>query len=344
MDIKNLSDIEITPLLDTLKLQKIEDAIYFSAKYNDYISNSRLSLINPDQENDPKAFFEGLSKHSIYSEALSVGSAVHELILQNELFNLVEDLGRPTAKMGFMADELYKYYLNNDLSDENIIKISDKVDYYKGKMNPERISAVREACSSYWENRKKYEEIPTLTTPIYLDSRNIERVKQCVRALNHNRSIYKLLHPKGFLTDPYSENEQAILLNVEVKVPNYEPFIFKLKAKVDHYSIDTESNIITVNDVKTIGKIVSEFQGNFQRFHYYRELSIYVWLLTLVAKKYHNIAKCKVKSNCLIVSTIPGYYTSIYELTRDDFIKGWTEFKDLLRLAAYYYSEGYRFE
>lgn len=59
--------------MDTLRLQKISDEAYFSERYANYISNSRLSLINPDQNNDPKAFFEGLSKHSKYSDALIFG-------------------------------------------------------------------------------------------------------------------------------------------------------------------------------------------------------------------------------------------------------------------------------
>ena len=68
-----LDSIKITPLLDTLRLEKIEDEEYFSKKYSNYISNSRLSLINPSQDNDPKAFFEGLSKHNKYSDALIFG-------------------------------------------------------------------------------------------------------------------------------------------------------------------------------------------------------------------------------------------------------------------------------
>ena len=69
----DLNQIQVIPLLDTLRLQKIDDAEYFSEKYNGYISNSRLSLINPEQDNDPKAFFEGFGKHSKYSDALIFG-------------------------------------------------------------------------------------------------------------------------------------------------------------------------------------------------------------------------------------------------------------------------------
>lgn len=68
-----LDDIQLTPLMDTLKLLKIGDEEYFGKGYNKYISNSRLSLLNPSQDNDPKAFFEGLGKHNKYSDALIFG-------------------------------------------------------------------------------------------------------------------------------------------------------------------------------------------------------------------------------------------------------------------------------
>ena len=70
---------------------------------------------------------------------------------------------------------------------------------------------------------------------------------------------------------------------------------------------------------------------------------MYSWLLTLAVKKFYGIENCTIKSNCLVVSTIPDYYTKVYKLSKTDFNKGWNEFKFLLRLAAYYYSKGYRF-
>ena len=51
---------------------------------------------------------------------------------------------------------------------------------------------------------------------------------------------------------------------------------------------------------------------------------------------------CTIKSNCLVVSTIPDYYTKVYEVTKKDFIKGWEEFKNLLRLVAQYVSTDYK--
>lgn len=229
------------------------------------------------------------------------------------------------------------------MSDADIIAASDKVSYYKGKMTSDRLDNVRTSCVNYWNGREKYEKQNLSNTPIYLDPNNRDRLDECVEALLRNKEISSLLHPEGILENPISENEQAILLDVEVKVPGCDPFILRLKAKLDNYTIDNETNTVTVNDVKTIGKIVSEFPNNFERYHYHRELAIYSWLLTLVAKKHYGLENCTVKSNCLVVSTIPSYYTKVYKVTKNDFVKGWNEFRMLLRLVAHYYKEGYRF-
>lgn len=84
-----MENVKITPLLDTLKLEKISDKEYFSEKYNGYVSNSRLSLINPNQDNDPKAFFEGLSKHSKYSDALIFGKINKKFSIKYSYLKLI---------------------------------------------------------------------------------------------------------------------------------------------------------------------------------------------------------------------------------------------------------------
>lgn len=340
-------EIHITPILDSLRLEKIDDATYFSNKYSGYISNSRLSLINPEQDGSPELFFEGFSKHNIYSDSLTIGSAVHQLCLQPELFYLCNTVDKPTSKAGYMADKLYKNFLEGNLTNEVVIQASDKIDYYKGKMNSDRIEVLLAKCWSYWIDRKKHEEhINQVGTPIYLDPRGRDKVQQCVSAIDRNKSIQNLLHPKGLLEDPISENEQAILLDVLVEVPEVEPFTLRLKSKLDNYTIDKEANTIVVNDIKTIGKILSEFNvsgGSIDRYHYRRELGMYMFLLQLCAQKYYDLKNPICKGNFLVVSTIPQYYTKVVPMSKKDFIEGFNEFKYLLRLAAYYYSKGYRF-
>ena len=78
--------VKLTPLIDTLKLVKIDDAEYFSSKYGSYISNSRLGLLNPFQGGSADAFFAGFKDEGFVS-SLVIGSAVHCLNINFFLHN-----------------------------------------------------------------------------------------------------------------------------------------------------------------------------------------------------------------------------------------------------------------
>lgn len=267
-----LKDIKLTPLLETLRLEKISDNIYFSEKYSNYVSNSRLGLINPRQDGNPEKFFAGFT--NTYSSSLAIGSAVHELVLQPDSFELSEDIGKPTAKLGLMADELYPTFITRDITKEDVVKASDKVNYYKGKIDSNRSTEVINSCKNYWEARKNRElDLSQDKEIIYLDNKSLEIVKSCVQALNKNSQVQELLRPEGILNTPISENEQAILLDVKAECPNGQEFILHLKSKLDNYTIDKETNTIVVNDIKTIGNIVSEIDNNIKRYHYSREFA-----------------------------------------------------------------------
>lgn len=326
-----LGDIKLTPLLDTLRLQKISDEVYFSKKYNHYISNSRLSLLNPKQEGSPEKFFEGF-KDQGYVSAFELGSAVHEIVLQNNLFELAPDIGKPTAKLGAMADELYKVFLNREVTEDDVIKASDKINYYKGKMNKDKIDKVLSASLPYWEAKKNISSDKEL---IFLDSKTRETVISCVNSLTGNKYVQNLLHPIGIIEDPISENEQAILLDVLAEMPNGKSTILHLKSKLDNYTIDKETGTITINDVKTIGKILSEIDNNIEKFHYNREIGMYMYLLVECAKKFYNIENPTFNANYLVVSTVPNYYSKVRSITKLELANGFREFVSLLKYAAY---------
>jgi len=62
-----LADIKLIPIIETLQLLKITDSEYFSPKYKDYISNSRLGLLNPKQDGSPDKFFTGFVNNGYIS-------------------------------------------------------------------------------------------------------------------------------------------------------------------------------------------------------------------------------------------------------------------------------------
>jgi hypothetical protein len=329
-----LNDIKITPLLDTLYLEKIDDATYFSKKYSNYISNSRLGLINPEQGGSPEAFFNGFKP--IYSSSLDIGTAVHSKILQKDLFNIVDSVDKPTGKMGAMADELFECWKSGKMSDEDIINAAKKIDYYKGELSPKRIAEVKYKCEYYWQAKKDYLESrgDDPRSDLYLDYKSRSVAYACISAIENSKSIQNLLHPTSEFGGIISENELAILLDIKIELPDTSPFILKLKSKVDNFTIDPISNIVTCNDIKTLGRIVSEMDINIQKYHYNRELAMYSYLLALIAKKHYNIDNPVIKGNYLVVSTIPNYYTKVVPMTKKMFIEGFKEFKYLLTLVA----------
>jgi hypothetical protein len=330
-----IRDIKLTPLLDTLRLQKIDDAVYFSESYSHYISNSRLGLLNPKQDGTPEKFFEGF-KDQGFVAAFQLGSAVHELVLQDDLFELAPDFGKPTAKLGAVADVLYPVFLDRNITKNDVIKASDKIDYYKGKITDDRFNEVVTKCTPYWEARQKQEfNLSQDKEQIYLDYKSREIVISCVEALTNNKAVQNLLHPTGVLEDPLSENEQAILLDVEAEGPDGKKTILHLKSKLDNYTIDKETNTICINDVKTIGKIVSEFDNNISKFHYNRELGMYMYLLKLCAEKYYGLTNPKLQANYLVVSTVPNFYTKVRSMTAKELVDGFKEFQTLLKYSAY---------
>ena len=328
-----LSEIKLTPLLDTLQLIKISDAEYFSPKYGEYISNSRLGLLNPRQDGSPESFFTGFKDEGFIS-SLVIGSAVHELVLQNESFELAPALGKPTAKMGAMADELYPVWLEHPIRTSDITEASNKVNYYKGKLTPDRIKQVNEQCIPYWKARKKLVSNSNKEL-IYLDDKSRDTVYNCVEALTNNLQVQELLHPSGLIDAPISLNENALLLDVQAECPNGKTFIMHLKAKLDNFTIDLESDTVVVNDVKTIGKVVSEIDSNISKYHYSRELAMYLFLLRLYVIKEYGIENPTMKANYLVVSTVPQYYTKVRAMTKKECYAGLHEFRTLLRYVAY---------
>lgn len=331
-------NVKLIPLLDTIQLIEMSDEEYFSDKWAGYISNSKLALINPAQDGSPQIYKEGLSKHPKYSDSLVFGSAVHELVLQPKEFAVVNNVDRPTAKMGAMADELYKTFLSNKgvVSDKDIIAASDKIDYYKGKMDSIKIENVKDKCINYWWDRRDWEteHNNSGTEPIYLDPKSREKLQLCLASVEANKEVQDLLHPKGVFEEPISMNEAALFMDVKAEHEGKET-ILKLKGKLDNFTIDTETNEVVLNDLKTTGHWLVDFGDSFKKYHYNRQMAMYAWMLRSYVEKQYNIKPSSLMANMLLVCTVPDYRAGVFRVTNGEIRKGFLEFKDLLQRVAY---------
>ena len=295
--------------------------------------------MNPDQDGSPNKYFEGFAANKIYSTSLLLGSAVHGLALQPESFQYLPFIQRPTAKVGFIADILVDIMIkeSRSVTDEDIIAAATEVDYYHGNLNEKQLSDLKDKIRDYAKQRLEFNnDYKGDKVPIFLDPKMGESLGLCLNALNQNNKIQSLLHPEGIIEAPVSENERTILLDVEAKVGDKEPIILRLKSKLDNFTIDTETNVITVNDIKTTGKMVNLFDDAVSTYRYNREMAMYSYLLSLCASKFYGMENPTIKSNFLVVSTIPQYYTKVVPMTRSLFLKGFEEFKKLTKMVAYY--------
>lgn len=343
MEIDNnlLKQIKITPILDSLKLEDISDDEYFSKKYSNYISNSRLGILKKD---GIKVFFEGIPQ--VYNPYFETGSLVHQQVLQPECFQVIDSVFKPTAKAGLMAEALYKSDGTTPTDDE-IKSQSYIIGYYKDKLTENRIKEFRQKAEPYWRDRYIFEQKNPFKEGdkqrVYTDEKNFEILNNCLRTLGENSDIQKLLHPTGLVEDPIVMNEHTILMDIKMEVPDYESRVYKLKAKLDNFSIDKEEGIITINDLKTSSRPIGMFDPTF--FSYQREIAFYSYLLKLVAQKFYNIEKLQIKGNFLVVSTVPEYDTCVYPMTPILFKSGWEEVKYLLKIVAYFnQTQGYDFQ
>jgi len=342
MEINNelIKQIKITPILDSLKLEDISDEVYFSEYRKDYISNSRLGILKKD---GAKVFFEGIPQ--VYNASFETGSLIHQMVLQGDDYEVIPKVFKPSAKAGLMADALYKSD-GTFPTDDEIKAQSYIIGYYKDKLTSNRLKEFRDKAEPYWRDRFLYEQNNPIKEGdkkrIYTDERNYDLLVNCLNTLGNDKQIQDLLHPTGLISDPITGNEKTILLDIEMQVPGYEARVYKLKAKLDNFSIDTEENIVTVNDLKTTSRLAKDFDPTF--FSYQREIAFYSWLLKLVAKKFYNLETSTSLGNFLVVSTIPEYNTCVYPMTSKLFMTGWREVLYLLRMVAYLnVVEGYEF-
>lgn len=332
------SKIKLTPLLDTIQFIEMSDEEYFSPKWSGYISNSKLALINPDQDGSPSKYKEGLTANGKYSDSLVFGSAVHEMVLQPDEFTIVKGIDRPTAKMGAMADELYKHYSKppHCVTEEQIIEASNKIDYYKGKMDATKCQNVLSKCEEYWKDRFEWERDygKTSKSPIYLDPKSREKLYTCVRTVSEHKEIQSLLHPEGLFETPISMNEAALFMDVKAELDDKD-CILKLKGKLDNFTIDTETEEVVLNDLKTTGHWLCNFGDSFVKYHYSRQMAMYVWILRQYVISTYKFKPSKLTANMLLVSTVPDYSAGVFRVANDDIKEGFKEFSDLLRRVAY---------
>ena len=68
----NLDKYNVQFLIETVEAKELSDVEYFSTDYKQYVSNSKLKLINPDEGGNPQKFKDGIK--SEYNASFEFGT------------------------------------------------------------------------------------------------------------------------------------------------------------------------------------------------------------------------------------------------------------------------------
>lgn len=339
-----ISKSKIEILSDTCKFEKIDDATYFSKQYSDYVSNSRLNLIDPRKDGSPEKYFKGFTD-SVNAPCFLQGTAVHVMTLQEDLFELYNDLFLPNGQIGFIADECYELVKHGkELTHEQFKEKLLKYNYYKGLVPPAVYTKAWNNVNEYIKQRKMIPDFNEAGQErLFLTKKIYDVASSCILSIKNNRDIQSLLHPTGLLGDKLlSVNENAILLNIVITFPNGDTQELKLKSKLDNFTLDELTQKVIINDVKTTSGLCSDFAQNYIKWGYYREFGMYNIMLSQVMKTKFNLPKYNIEANALVVETTTNTHDScVYPVPLDSIKHGVKEFSYLVKLVAFYTKYGY---
>ena len=333
----NLKDIIIIPILNTLKRVEMSDDEYFSDTYKEYVSNSRLKNINPSEGGSPSLY---KNPPRISTTSLTIGSTVHQRVLQPEEFELASKLGRPSAKLGNCIDYIIKYRKEGKSILESIKKASIDADYYANQLTPGKIRIIIEKGLKYYLNSKSLKG-----TEIILSDADYDKAISCINSVTNNKTIMKTLHPE--CSESY--NEDAMFIDFAV-IYKGRVSVIKYKMKIDNWTIDKKNKKLCLNDLKTTYKPVQFFMnpdyGSLYHYHYYRQFALYGDILKLYCMKEfgYNENDWDFKASVLVVSTSEPYDSRKFYIDKSLLRRGREEYRKLLKMVGYYEIFGYKEE
>ena len=357
----NLDNYKVEFLIETVEAKELSDAEYFSNDYKQYSSNSKLKLINPDEGGSPQKYKDGIK--SEYNASFEFGTAVHQLILQPEEFILSEYPFKPSAKLGLFVDAVIKYRAKGLSIKESMLKASEKANYYHGKLSPKIIkTAIQKGLRYYYDSVFNDIHLDEFGREVIILNEKLQRdVKECINAVNNNVKIRNLLKRQNFTDTIKYFREQALFIDIAVTLPSGDLIIVPFKLKFDSYSIDPEIKQVSLDDLKTTGKPVSYFMGNFiptldesgdktgeqwvngsfQTYHYYRQMAVYMIVLQAYCKAVLGLDGYTYQSNMMVVESTPEFKSEAYAVSQSYIKQGLTEFKELICRVAWHEHNGY---
>lgn len=279
--------------------------------YKDYI------LFDREQKTE-KYLIEGKLVHCILFEPEEVKNKFNLVPGKTPSDNVVKVLRN--MQLHTNAEKL------NEVDDSVILDSLKECNLYQSlKLDEARIAKIRtEDAEEYWTfmNNSNIDVI---------DQDTLDKCTEYVEIIKANPDVMELFASSGsdFELDPVTSYAEK-MLNCKLKDKS-----FGLKGIIDYYKIDDDKELITICDLKTTGKTISDFKETVDFYKYWLQAAIYCKLV------FENIPKEQQHYDFIYKFVVIDKYKQVYVFdVSQNTLSSWTNgLSEVLKVADYHYTE-----
>ncbi len=281
---------------------------YFNHKA---ISNSSLSLIDPEVGGNPEMYIKGWVENKP-SPSQELGTQIHQYALEPHLFEY-EELEVPTGLMYEFCHELKR--ISRDPNYPDLVSMKEAYEHvgFKRKSLEKIITEFKDYHQPYYESIFKLDSHS-------LSKDRIDLLERCSISLKSNVEANELLSVEG-------ECELEVYWNEDL--PTDQGIVpVACKGKLDKLIINGSKG--TIVDLKTTSKSSYKFKESFEMWKYYRQMAFY----RSGVQKLYGLEEVEVK--IIVIETTGNHKTLVYTVGESYLQKGCEEYKKLLKRIWYH--------
>lgn len=322
----------------------LEDEFYNKEFTYSYSSLNKLLY-------DPQLFFKWYvlkQKEDKLDQHLIDGKLVHCLLLEKHNFEnnfILVDFKVPSGNNKKIVEYIWKLNKgsdNLDIYEFEIIqwltwndlhqKLKDDKDPKASDYKTGDQKRIKKILTD--ENKKYLKFLYKSEGKNIVDKDTYDKCLETADKVKSNKEIYKLLKLDGA-----EDFEQIEVLN-ELKIDGYSDY-FKcnIKGIIDNLVIDYKNEYVYINDVKTSGKTLLEFEDTVEYYKYWLQMAMYDELVEMYLKnKSINFNKLKIIHTFIVIDKYQNVYP--FEVSKSSIEKWKHKTKvNVIDKAKYHYNE-----
>lgn len=315
-----------------MDIKKLEDEFYNKEFTYSYSSLNKLLY-------DPQLFFKWYvlnQKEDSLDQHLINGKLVHCLLLEKHNFEnnfILVDFKVPTGNNKKIIEYIWKLNIgSNDLTTYE----TEILQWLKWNNLHQRLTTDESKLKKILtdENKKYLEFLYKSKNKDIVDQETYDKCLETADKVKSNKDIYKLLKLDG------AEDFEQIEVFNEIKIDGYSDF-FKcnIKGIIDNLVIDYKAEKVYINDVKTSGKTLLEFQDTLEYYKYWIQMAIYYELVRIYLKnKSINFNNLKIIPTFIVIDKYQNIYP--FQVSSESIMKWVKRTKvEVIDKAKYHYNE-----